>query len=143
MGAEKSQRQLSEKDYDRGKKEIEDSWERSRKDIAETKEKLEDKVSKEVDDFLTTEVLPHDKTAGRIEIEKHKSKMTRILLKTDTSPLDESVKISDESYIQFMKNYVATDTYHKRVLNSAEKPLSKRELKKAYEISAEMEKENE
>jgi hypothetical protein len=143
MGAEKSQRQLSEKDHDIGKKAIEDSWERSRKDIVETKEKLEDKVSKEVEDYLTKEVLPYDKTTGGTEIEKHKRKMTRYLFKNYTAPLDESVKKSDESYIQFMKDRVATETYHKRVSNSAEKPLSKRELEKAYEISAEMEKENE
>ena len=143
MGAEKSQRQLSEKDYNMEKPPVIDSWEQSREGIAETKEKLEDKLSKEVEDYLTKEVLPHDKTAGRIEIEKHKSKMTRIIFKNYTSPLDESVKKSDDSYFEFVKNLGATEAHHKRVLNSAEKPLSKRELEKAYEISVGMEKENE
>ena len=143
MGAEKSQRQLSEKDYNIKKKAIEDSWERSRENIAETKEKFEDKVSKEVNGYLTKNVLPHDKTAGGTDIEKLKRKMTRYLFKKDTSPLDESVEESDESYIEFTKNRAATETHHKRILNSAEKPLSQRELEKAYERTAEMEKENE
>ena len=125
------------------KKAIEDSWERSRKEIVRAKEKLEDKVSKEVEEYLTTKVLPYDKTTGGTEIEKRKRKMTRDLLKKYTSPLDESFKKSDESYMEFMKNHLVTETYQKRVLNSAEKPLSKRELEKAYERSEEMEKENE
>ena len=143
MGAEKSQRQSSKKDYDIGKKEIEGSWDGFRKNIIETKEKIEDKVSKEVDDYLTKEVLPYDKIIGGKEIKKLKRKMTRHIVKKITSPLDESVKKSDDSYFEFVKNLGATEAHHKRVLNSAEKPLSKRELEKAYEISVGMEKENE
>ena len=143
MGAEKSQRQLSEKDYNIKKEAVEDSWEQFREKIAETKEKVEDKRSKEVEDYLTKEVLPYDKTAGVTEIEKLKRKMTRYIVKNDTSPLDESVKKSDESYIEFVKNRGATEIHHKRMLNSAEKPISKRELNKAFLRSREMEKENE
>ena len=133
----------AEKYHEVRKKAIEDLWEEDRKDIVGTKEKLEDKYSKEVEDYLTKEVLPKDKTAGGTEIEKLKRKMTRYLFKKDTSPLDESVEESDESYMQFMKNRDATDRYHKRVLNSIKKPLSKRELEKVREIIEEMEKNNE
>lgn len=143
MGAEKSQRQLSEKDYDIGKKEIEDLWDGFRKNIVETKEKIEDKVSKEVDDYLTKKVLPYDKISGGKEIEKLKRKMTRHIVKKITSPLDESVKKSDESFIKFMKDRFETETHHKRVLTSVEEPLSKLEIEKVREIIEEMEKNNE
>jgi antitoxin component of RelBE/YafQ-DinJ toxin-antitoxin module len=141
MGAEESQRQLSK--YYIEKKEIEDSWDVFRKDIRKTKEIIEDKVSKEVDDYLTKKVLPYDKISGGKEIEKLKKKMTTHIVKKITLPLDESLKKSDESYIKFIKDRSETDTHHKRALTSVEEPLSKREIEKAHEIIEEMEKKNE
>ena len=146
MGAEKSQKELSVEHYDIGKKkekEFKESWEEYREKVGEIKEKIEDKVSKEVDEYLTKEVFPYHKTLGGEEKEKLKKGITKYIVKKITSPLDESVKKTDEVYIQFRKEYTGTETLRERVLNSAEKPIPKHEIKKAYEIREEMEKENE